>query len=88
VQYTSASPGATTTWQVTALTGSLSGGGLYLIGGAAGTGGTTGLPVNASSRSEGQAVPLVCPVSLVHPVPLLPSSPVRGPALETASMEH
>jgi hypothetical protein len=36
VQYISASPGATTTWQVTPLTGSLSGGGLYLIGGPPG----------------------------------------------------
>ena len=44
VQYISASPGATTTWQATPLTGSLSGGGLYLIGEAAGTGGTTACP--------------------------------------------
>ena len=51
VQYISASPGATTTWQVTPLTGSLSGGGLYLIGEAAGTGGTTGLPPTQASGS-------------------------------------
>jgi predicted extracellular nuclease len=51
VQYISASPGATTTWQVTPLTGSLSGGGLYLIGEAAGTGGTTGLPATQASGS-------------------------------------
>jgi hypothetical protein len=44
VQYIPASPGATTTWQVTPLTGSVSGGGLYLIGEAAGTGGSTALP--------------------------------------------
>jgi len=51
VQYISASPGATTTWQVTPLTGALSGGGLYLIGEAAGTGGTTGLPPTQASGS-------------------------------------
>ena len=51
VQYISASPGATTTWQVTPLTGSLPGGGLYLIGEAAGTGGTTGLPATQASGS-------------------------------------
>ena len=51
MQYISASPGATTTWQVTPLTGSLSGGGLYLIGEAAGTGGTTGLPATQASGS-------------------------------------
>ena len=51
VQYISASPGATTTWQVTPLTGSLSGGGLYLIGEAAGTGGTTALPPTQASGS-------------------------------------
>jgi uncharacterized protein len=51
VQYISASPGATTTWQVTPLTGSLSGGGLYLIGEAAGTGGTTALPPTQAAGS-------------------------------------
>jgi hypothetical protein len=51
VQYISASPGASTTWQVTALTGSLSSAGLYLIGEAAGTGGTTGLPATQASGS-------------------------------------
>jgi hypothetical protein len=51
VQYISASPGATTTWQVTPLTGSVSGGGLYLIGEAAGTGGTTGLPTTQATGS-------------------------------------
>jgi uncharacterized protein len=51
VQYISASPGATTTWQVTPLTGSISGGGLYLIGEAAGTGGTTSLPSTQASGS-------------------------------------
>jgi uncharacterized protein len=51
VQYISASPGATTTWQATPLTGSLSSGGLYLIGEAAGTGGTTGLPATQASGS-------------------------------------
>jgi hypothetical protein len=44
VQYISASPGASTTWQVTALTGSIAAGGLYLVGEAAGTAGTAGLP--------------------------------------------
>ncbi len=51
VQYISASPGTTTTWQVTPLTGSLSGGGLYLIGEAAGTGGTTALPPTQATGS-------------------------------------
>ncbi len=51
VQYISASPGATTTWQVTPLTGALAGGGLYLIGEAAGTGGTTGLPATQATGS-------------------------------------
>src|ERR1700744_155526 len=51
VQYISASPGATTTWPVTPLTGSVSGSGLYLIGEAAGTGGTTALPPTQASRS-------------------------------------
>jgi uncharacterized protein len=51
VQYISASPGATTTWQVTPLTGALSGGGQYLIGEAAGTGGTTGLPTTQTTGS-------------------------------------
>src|ERR1700684_3298194 len=50
VQYISASPGATTTWQVTPLTGSVSGGGLYLIGEAGGTGGTTGLAPTHATR--------------------------------------
>jgi uncharacterized protein len=49
VQYISASPGATTSWQVTPLSGSVSGGGLYLIGEAAGTGGTTGLPATQAT---------------------------------------
>ena len=51
VQYISASPGATTTWQATPLTGSISGGGLYLIGEAAGTGGTTPLPATQATGS-------------------------------------
>jgi uncharacterized protein len=52
VQYISASPGATTTWQVTPLTGTMAGGGLYLIGEAAGTGGTTGLPATQATGSS------------------------------------
>lgn len=44
VQYISASPGASTTWQVTALSGSIAPGAHYLVGEAAGTGGTTALP--------------------------------------------
>ena len=44
VQYISAAPGATTTWQVTNLTGSIAPGATYLIGEAAGTGGTADLP--------------------------------------------
>jgi predicted extracellular nuclease len=51
VQYISANPGATTTSQVTPLTGSLASGGLYLIGEAAGSGGTTGLPPTQASGS-------------------------------------
>ncbi len=44
VQYISAAPGASTTWQVTALSGSIAPGGHYLVAEAAGTGGTTDLP--------------------------------------------
>ncbi|MFC1416610.1 lamin tail domain-containing protein [Streptacidiphilus cavernicola] len=44
VQYISAAPGATTTWQVTPLTGSIAPGGSYLVQEAAGTGGTADLP--------------------------------------------
>src|SRR5689334_19708642 len=44
VQYISASPGATTTWSTTALTGSIPAGGHYLVQGAAGAGGTDNLP--------------------------------------------
>jgi predicted extracellular nuclease len=44
VQYLSASPGPTTTWQVTPLTGSVPAGGRFLIGEAAGAGGTDPLP--------------------------------------------
>ena len=44
VQYISAAPGATTTWQVTDLTGSIAAGAHYLVGEAAGTGGTAALP--------------------------------------------
>lgn len=44
VQYISAAPGASTTWQVTALSGSIAPGAHYLVGEAAGTGGTTALP--------------------------------------------
>ncbi|HEU5417133.1 MAG TPA: endonuclease/exonuclease/phosphatase family protein [Streptosporangiaceae bacterium] len=49
VQYISA--GATGSWQVTALSGSVGAGGLYLIGEAAGTGGTTDLPATQASGS-------------------------------------
>ena len=44
VQYISAAPGATTTWQVTDLTGSIAPGGTYLVQEAAGAAGTTALP--------------------------------------------
>jgi uncharacterized protein len=51
VQYISASPGATTTWQVTPLTGSVAAGGIYLIGEAAGANGTTNLPPTQTTGS-------------------------------------
>ncbi len=51
VQYISASPGPTTTWQVTPLTGSADAGGLYLVGEAAGAGGTTDLPGTQATGS-------------------------------------
>ena len=58
VQYISAAPGATTTWQVTDLTGSISPGAFYLVGEAAGSGVATALPtpdatgaINLSSTS-------------------------------------
>ena len=44
VQYISAAPGATTTWQVTALSGSIAPGGSYLVSEAAGAAGTADLP--------------------------------------------
>jgi len=49
VQYISA--GATSSWQVTSLTGSVGAGGEYLIGEAAGTGGTTDLPATQATGS-------------------------------------
>jgi predicted extracellular nuclease len=51
VQYISASPGPTTTWQVTALTGSVAASGLYLVGEAAGAGGTLDLPTTQATGS-------------------------------------
>jgi uncharacterized protein len=51
VQYISASPGATTTWAVTPLTGSVATGGVYLIGEAAGAGGTADLPPTQATGS-------------------------------------
>ncbi|HEY5837048.1 endonuclease/exonuclease/phosphatase family protein [Streptomyces sp.] len=51
VQYLSGSPTSTSKWQATALTGSLPGGGRYLIGEGAGTGGTTPLPTPDVSGS-------------------------------------
>jgi predicted extracellular nuclease len=44
VQYLSGAPTSTSKWQATALTGSLAGGGRFLVQEAAGTGGTTALP--------------------------------------------
>ena len=44
VQYISAAPGATTTWQVTPLTGTIAPGGYYLVQEAAGAAGTDSLP--------------------------------------------
>jgi len=44
VQYISAAPGAATTWQVTNLSGTIAPGATYLIGEAAGAGGTADLP--------------------------------------------
>lgn len=44
VQYLPAAPGASTTWQVTPLTGSIAPGAYYLVGEAAGSAGTTPLP--------------------------------------------
>jgi hypothetical protein len=51
VQYLPASPGATSTWQVTALTGSVPAGKTYLIGEAAGAGGTDDLPTPDATGS-------------------------------------
>ncbi|WP_225849905.1 endonuclease/exonuclease/phosphatase family protein [Streptomyces sp. HPF1205] len=44
VQYLPGSPTASSKWQATALSGTLAGGGRYLVQEAAGTGGTTALP--------------------------------------------
>ncbi len=49
VQYLPASPGPATAWQVTNLAGSISPGGVYLIGEAAGAGGTTDLPITQAT---------------------------------------
>ena len=49
VQYLPASPKATSTWQVTALTGAIAPGGRYLVGEAKGSGGTTDLPTPDAS---------------------------------------
>ncbi|MGI8879222.1 MAG: endonuclease/exonuclease/phosphatase family protein [Jatrophihabitans sp.] len=49
VQYISASPGASTLWQATALTGAITAGGYYLIGEAAGAGGTQDLPATQAT---------------------------------------
>jgi uncharacterized protein len=51
VQYISAAPGPSTTWQVTNLTGSIAPGGSYLIGEAAGAGGTQSLPATDATGS-------------------------------------
>jgi hypothetical protein len=51
VQYISAAPGATTTWQVTPLTGSVATGGIYLVGEQAGAGGTADLPTPQTTGS-------------------------------------
>jgi uncharacterized protein len=51
VQYISASPGATTTWQVTPLSGSVPTGATYLIGEGAGAGGTDDLPPTDATGS-------------------------------------
>jgi hypothetical protein len=49
VQYISASPGASTTWQVTPLTGSISAAAFYLVGEAAGSAGTQDLPATQAT---------------------------------------
>ncbi len=49
VQYISASPGASTVWQATALNGSITAGGYYLVGEAAGAGGTQDLPTTQAT---------------------------------------
>ncbi|HET6168027.1 MAG TPA: endonuclease/exonuclease/phosphatase family protein [Marmoricola sp.] len=49
VQYISASPGATSQWQVTQLSGTAAAGGLYLVGEGQGAGGTTPLPAPDAS---------------------------------------
>jgi predicted extracellular nuclease len=51
VQYISASPGASTTWQVTPLSGSIAPGGHYLVGEAAGAAGTADLPLPDATGS-------------------------------------
>lgn len=51
VQYLSASASSSSTWGVTPLAGSVATGGLYLIGEAAGTGGTADLPPTQATGS-------------------------------------
>ncbi|MCO5997850.1 endonuclease/exonuclease/phosphatase family protein [Actinoallomurus rhizosphaericola] len=51
VQYLSASPGPTSKWQVTRLTGSIPAGGRYLVAEAKGSGGTVALPTPDATGS-------------------------------------
>ncbi|MER5430791.1 endonuclease/exonuclease/phosphatase family protein [Streptomyces sp. NPDC002588] len=51
VQYLPGSPSSSSTWQVTALSGSVASGGRYLVAEAAGTGGTTALPTPDATGS-------------------------------------
>ncbi len=51
VQYLSAAPGATTAWSVTPLSGSIAAGATYLVGEAAGAGGTADLPPTQATGS-------------------------------------
>ncbi|KAA9165031.1 hypothetical protein FPZ12_006845 [Amycolatopsis acidicola] len=65
VQYLPASPSASSKWQVTPLTGSVAGGGRYLVGESKGSGGTVELPTPDASGGIAMAAGAGT-VALVH----------------------
>src|SRR5207248_72262 len=88
VQYISAAPGAATTWQVTNLAGSIAPGATYLIGEAAGAGGTADLPtpdatgaINLGGAASGGGDPVPGPLRIHDIQGAGWVSPVNGQAV-------